>query len=143
MPNSNLRHKRPSLAKSNKRINIELKKIGKEGMKQVFQNLITNGMKFHKKGERPKVEIDCEEEDSRYLFKVKDKGIGIEPAYLNEIFLLFKKLHSENKYKGTGIGLSICMKIIEQHQGDIWVESELGEGSCFYFTVSKDLKINI
>ena len=112
-------------------------------LRQVFQNLITNAMKFHKEGETPRVEIDCEDHEDNYKFKVKDYGIGVEQNYLTEIFLMFKKLHSENKYKGTGIGLSICKKIVEQHQGDIWAKSKLGEGTCFYFTISKDLDVNI
>ncbi len=111
--------------------------------RQVFQNLIMNGMKFVKKGESPVVEIDYKEENDRHVFSVKDYGIGIEPQYLREIFMMFKKLHSENKYKGTGIGLSICKKIVEQHEGDIWVESTLGEGATFYFTICKHIKVNI
>ena len=112
-------------------------------LRQIFQNLITNAMKFHKDGDTPYVEIDYEEEENFYKFRVADKGIGIEEDYHKEVFLMFKKLYSENKYKGTGIGLSICKKIIEQHQGDIWVESTMGEGSTFYFTVSKALEVTI
>ncbi len=112
-------------------------------LRQVFQNLITNAMKFHKEGETPYVEIDFEEETDFYKFIVTDRGIGIEQDYHNEVFLMFKKLYSENKYKGTGIGLSICKKIIEQHQGDIWLDSVVGEGSSFYFTVSKKLEVTI
>jgi len=73
---------------------------------------------------------------------IQDEGIGIEKQYLSEIFLMFKKLHSENKYKGTGIGLSIVKKIVEQHNGSIRAESKLGEGTTFYFTVSKNLQSN-
>ena len=112
-------------------------------LRQIFQNLITNAMKFHKDGDTPYVEIDYEEEENFYKFRVADKGIGIEEDYHKEVFLMFKKLYSENKYKGTGIGLSICKKIIEQHQGDIWVESTMGEGSTFYFTVSKALEVTV
>ena len=111
--------------------------------RQIFQNLITNAMKFHKEGEHPLVQIECEDRKGDYLFRVKDHGIGIEPEYLEQIFLMFKKLHSENKFKGTGIGLSICKKIVEQHGGEIWAESTLGEGTTFFFTVSKELEVNI
>jgi len=111
--------------------------------RQILQNLIMNGMKFVKEGESPVVEIDYKEEQDRHVFSVRDYGIGIEPQYLREIFMMFKKLHSENKYKGTGIGLSICKKIVEQHEGDIWVESTLGEGATFYFTICKHIKVNI
>ncbi len=112
-------------------------------IRQIFQNLIMNGMKFYKEGETPFVTVDYQESDSKFTFSVKDHGIGIEPQYLREIFLMFKKLHSENKFKGTGIGLSICKKIVEQHNGDIWVESELGKGATFYFTICKHIEPNI
>lgn len=124
--------------------NLPATLVGDAGrLRQIFQNLITNGMKFHKEGETPKVEIDFVDNRDHYKFTVRDFGIGIEEQYLREIFLMFKKLHSENKYKGTGIGLSICKKIVEQHEGDIWVESTLGEGSIFHFTVSKSLEANM
>lgn len=110
-------------------------------IRQVFQNLITNSMKFHKPGEKPKVEISYKENATHYEFTLRDYGIGIEEHYLSEIFLMFKKLHSENKYKGTGIGLSICKKIVEQHNGDIRAESVLGEGTTFIFTISKALEL--
>jgi len=112
-------------------------------LRQIFQNLIMNAMKFYKEGDTPLVEINSKEEHDRFVFSVKDHGIGIEPQYLREIFMMFKKLHSENKYKGTGIGLSICKKIVEQHNGDIWVESTLGEGATFYFSVCKHIEVNI
>jgi len=110
-------------------------------IRQVFQNLITNSMKFHKPGEKPRVEVSYFENSTHYEFSVRDHGIGIEKNYLLEIFLMFKKLHSENKYKGTGIGLSICKKIVEQHNGDIRAESVLGEGTTFYFSISKQLEL--
>jgi len=109
-------------------------------IRQVFQNLITNGIKFITKGTIPVIKISMKEKKSHYQFTIKDNGIGIEQDYLDKIFLMFKKLHSENKYQGTGIGLSICKKAIDQHKGNIWVESELNKGSAFHFTISKDLK---
>lgn len=112
-------------------------------IRQVFQNLITNAMKFHKADEKPMVEISCKENATHYEFSVRDYGIGIEEHYLSEIFLMFKKLHSENKYKGTGIGLSICKKIVEQHEGDIHAVSALGEGTTFHFTISKALELTV
>jgi two-component system, chemotaxis family, sensor kinase Cph1 len=101
---------------------------------QVLQNLIGNGIKFH--GDAPPtIEITCEEKDGMWQFAVKDNGIGIAPQYLDRVFVLFRRLHGLMEYPGTGIGLAICRKIIERHGGRIWVESALGVGSTFYFTI--------
>jgi light-regulated signal transduction histidine kinase (bacteriophytochrome) len=101
---------------------------------QVFQNLIFNGMKFHSE-EAPKIHIDAEKKASEWVFSVKDNGIEIDPKYSERIFEIFKRLHTKEKYSGMGMGLAICKKIIERHGGSIWVESELGKGSTFYFTL--------
>ena len=106
---------------------------------QVFQNLISNAIKFRSK-EAPKINISAETEGDRWLFSVQDNGIGIDPKYSERIFEVFKRLHKREEYPGTGIGLSICKKIIERHGGNIWVESELGRGSAFYFTLPFNLK---
>lgn len=102
-------------------------------IQQLFQNLINNAIKFNDK-EQPRVAIECEERPGEYLFAVKDNGLGIEEQYQNQIFEVFKRL-SRDGYEGTGVGLAICKKIVEQHEGQIWVESEEGEGSTFYFTL--------
>jgi PAS domain S-box-containing protein len=101
---------------------------------QVFQNLILNGIKFHGE-ETPKIHIAAEKKASEWVFSVQDNGIGIDPQYSERIFEIFKRLNSRERYPGTGIGLAICKKIIERHGGRIWVESELGKGSTFYFTL--------
>ncbi len=101
---------------------------------QVFQNRILNGIKFHNE-EAPKIYIAVEKKASEWIFSVKDNGIGIDPQYSERIFEIFKRLNSREKYPGTGIGLSICKRIVEGHGERIWVESELCKGSTFYFTL--------
>ena len=101
---------------------------------QVFQNLILNGIKFRSE-EAPKIHISAEKKANEWIFSVQDNGIGIDPQYSKRIFEIFKRLHTGDKYLGTGIGLSICKRIVEGHSGSIWVESELGKGSTFYFTL--------
>ena len=103
-------------------------------MKEVLTNLIDNGLKFNK-SDKPTVVVSCEEREKDYLFRVKDNGICIEEKYQHNIFNLFERLHSPSEYEGTGAGLAICKKIVEGPGGDIWVESKLGEGSTFFFTI--------
>ena len=104
---------------------------------QLFQNLIENAIKFRKPDISPKIHISARKDDEKmgYIFNVSDNGIGIEPQYTNKIFEVFKRLHTVDEYKGAGIGLAISKRIIERHGGKIWVESELGNGSTFYFTI--------
>jgi PAS domain S-box-containing protein len=101
---------------------------------QIFQNLIVNGIKFHSE-EAPKIHVSADKKEGEWVFSVKDNGTGIDPQYSEKIFEVFKRLHNKEDYPGTGIGLSICKKIVERHGGHIWVESELGKGSTFYFTL--------
>lgn len=108
-------------------------------MTQLFLNLIGNAIKFHG-AKSPRIHISAKEEDSFWQFSVRDNGIGIKPEYSEKIFLIFQRLHDRKEYPGTGIGLAICKKIVEQHKGKIWVSSTLGEGATFHFTIAKNLK---
>ncbi len=105
-------------------------------MAQIFQNLIGNSIKF-KSGSSSVIHAGVKDNGSEYLFWVKDNGIGIEKEFFEKIFVIFQRLHARNQYPGTGIGLSICMKIVGRHHGKLWVESELGKGATFYFTIPK------
>ncbi len=102
---------------------------------QVFQNLIANAMKFHQKGQPPRIHVSVQRRGPEFVFCVKDNGIGIEPRHLDRIFRIFERLHTTEEYAGSGIGLAITKKIVERHGGKIWVESQSGTGSTFYFSL--------
>jgi len=106
---------------------------------QLFQNLISNAIKFSHPDIPPVIHINAEELTSHWQFSVSDNGIGILPEYHEKIFLLFRRLHTREVYHGTGIGLAICKKIVEQHKGKIWLTSEKERGTTFYFTIDKQL----
>jgi light-regulated signal transduction histidine kinase (bacteriophytochrome) len=101
---------------------------------QLFQNLIENGIKFRRENP-PQIHIGVGRDENGWRFSVRDNGIGIEQKYFDRIFVIFQRLHSRQKYSGTGIGLAICKRIVERHGGRIWVESEAGQGTVFWFTL--------
>jgi signal transduction histidine kinase/ligand-binding sensor domain-containing protein len=106
----------------------------------VFYNLMNNGLKFNTKP-NPKITIQLEKEDKDYwTFSVADNGIGIDEAYKEKVFEIFKRLNHVSKFEGTGIGLAFCKRILLRHEGDIWFKSTLGEGTTFYFTIHKHIK---
>jgi len=104
---------------------------------RLFQNLIGNAIKYRDQNVTPKIHIGVEEGEKAWTFSVSDNGIGIPKEHLEKIFVLFKRLHNKDEYSGTGIGLAICEKIVESLNGRLWVTSEVGIGSIFYFSVPK------
>ena len=105
---------------------------------QVFQNLIGNDIKFRLPDQASEIHVSATPRDREWRFAVRDNGIGIDPKYLDRIFVIFQRLHTRAEYPGTGIGLSICKKVIERHGGRIWVESRPGSGATFHFTLPRD-----
>ncbi len=106
-------------------------------LRQVFQNIIANGIKFTKK-RKPVIHIKSKSIEGNWQFSISDNGIGIPKDELKNIFGIFKRLHNKTEYEGQGIGLSICKRIVERHNGKIWIESELGKGTTFFFTIPKE-----
>ena len=108
--------------------------VDEQLMVQLFQNLIGNAIKYRSQ-ETPKIHISATKKKTNISFSIKDNGIGMSPKHLEKIFTIFQRLHTQEEYEGTGIGLAIAQKIVHQHGGQIWVESETGKGSTFYFTI--------
>ena len=106
-------------------------------LRQVFQNLIGNALKFHSE-ETPKVTISAQWKGPEWVFAVRDNGIGIDPSFFDRVFIIFQRLHNKQEYPGTGIGLAMTKKIVERHGGRIWIESQPGRGTTFYFTLKGD-----
>ena len=104
-------------------------------MKQLFENLISNALKYCREGVFPVINISFRKQNGTYEFKFKDNGIGIDEKFYEKIFVIFQRLHNNQDYEGTGIGLAHCRKIVELHNGQIWVESIPNKGSEFYFTI--------
>ncbi|WEK34196.1 MAG: ATP-binding protein [Candidatus Pseudobacter hemicellulosilyticus] len=108
-------------------------------LKQLFQNLVSNSLKFRQPGVPPAIGISAEKENGHWKFSVRDNGIGIEPVNQDKVFIIFKRLHKRSEYEGSGIGLAHCKKIVELHGGQIWVDSIPGQGSTFSFTLVETL----
>jgi PAS domain S-box-containing protein len=117
--------------------NMPIVNANRTSLQQVFQNLIANALKYKQNGVQTVIKIDAIQTNTHWRFSVSDNGIGIEPKFFQKIFIIFQRLHNKDEYSGTGIGLAICKKIIENYNGKIWVESVAGQGSTFYFTISK------
>jgi PAS domain S-box-containing protein len=105
-------------------------------LKLLFQNLISNSIKFQQQGIAPQIEISTTKQPNHWHFQFRDNGIGIDKQYQQRIFIIFQRLHNRSVYEGSGIGLAHCKKIVELHGGKIWVESELGKGTIFHFTIA-------
>jgi len=101
---------------------------------QLFQNLIGNAIKFRSE-DPPHIHVSAERNENKWVFSFRDNGIGIDPEYAERIFLIFQRLHGRGAYPGTGIGLAVCKKIVERHDGHIWVEPNPEKGAIFYFTI--------
>jgi light-regulated signal transduction histidine kinase (bacteriophytochrome) len=108
-------------------------------IKQVWQNLIGNALKYSSKSEIKKIEIGAEEDDNKIIYFVKDFGAGFDTKYSSKLFGVFQRLHRDEDFEGTGVGLAIVQRIIHRHGGSIWAESELNRGATFYFTLKKTI----
>jgi two-component system, chemotaxis family, sensor kinase Cph1 len=104
-------------------------------MMQLFQNTIANAIKFRRQDVPPQIHLGVERQEDEWLFAISDNGIGIDPQFFDRIFVIFQRLHTRDEYSGSGMGLTICKKIVECHRGRMWLESTVGEGTTFYFTI--------
>ncbi|MDB5280985.1 MAG: sensory transduction histidine kinase, partial [Bacteroidota bacterium] len=118
--------------------NLPLIKGNETMLTELFQNLIENGIKYNTNAKRT-VKINVQEKGREWLFNISDNGIGFDQQYSQQIFKIFKRLHTDGEFQGTGIGLTICQKVVEKHGGTIWAESQKGKGSTFFFILPKEM----
>jgi light-regulated signal transduction histidine kinase (bacteriophytochrome) len=110
--------------------------LGQQALiKQVWVNLLSNAIKYSQKKAKTIIEIGSYFKDHRVIYYIKDNGAGFDMQYYNKLFGVFQRLHSQEEFEGTGIGLAIVQKIINRNNGSVWAESKLGEGTCFYFSL--------
>jgi light-regulated signal transduction histidine kinase (bacteriophytochrome) len=105
-------------------------------IRQVLTNLLSNAIKFTRKKEESIIEVGGWAEDREYVYCVKDNGVGFDMNYVDKLFGVFQRLHSQGEFEGTGVGLALVKRIIHRHGGKIWAEGKVGEGAAFYFTLS-------
>ncbi len=127
-----------SILQSNAKISVAempTVRMRESHLSQIFQNLLGNAIKYRKEGWPPVIEISTRKSGGNWIFTIADNGVGVPVAYKEAIFGIFQRLHTANKYSGTGMGLAICKRIVERYRGRIWVESESGQGARFSFSV--------
>jgi light-regulated signal transduction histidine kinase (bacteriophytochrome) len=134
-----------SIEESNTTINVsDLPKVFgfKLSFTQIFQNLISNAIKYRNEDTPPLITIDYEENETQYIFSVCDNGIGIDSEYHDKVFVIFQRLHNKDEFSGTGVGLAIVKKVVEQMGGEIWLKSNKVHGTTFYFSVPKEAQLD-
>lgn len=107
-------------------------------IRQVWINLISNAVKYSGNQEKPRIDIGYNRQQDRYVFYVKDNGVGFDNRYRDKLFRVFQRLHSAEEFEGTGVGLALVEKIISRHGGSVWAEGEVGKGASFYFSLPAD-----
>jgi light-regulated signal transduction histidine kinase (bacteriophytochrome) len=106
-------------------------------LKQVWVNLLSNAIKYSSKKEKTEISISSEQMSDKVIYSVKDNGAGFDMKYAKKLFGVFERLHGEEEFSGTGVGLAVVKRIIDRHHGEIWAESEVGQGAVFYFSLPK------
>ena len=127
-----------SILQSNAKISVAempTVRMRESHLSQIFQNLLGNAIKYRNEGRQPVIEISTRKLGSNWIFTIADNGIGVPALYSESIFGIFQRLHTANKYTGTGMGLAICKRIVERYRGQIWVEPESGDGARFSFSI--------